>query len=230
MKSSTRRNGFAIAVTSVAREAPTTAPMQAVKGSLILGMVLLLAPLGTVVASPSDPLEGDVQWVWQNPLPQGNTLQDVAFINASTGFAVGSRGTIIRTTDGGSSWDILESGTIHDLWGVSFVDASTGTVVGNFGVILRTTDGGDSWTVQREEPSGVLFSVSFTDADTGSAVGADGLIVRTTDGGVNWVEQTSGTTHWLHDVFFTDTDNGTAVGEGGTILRTTDGGDRKSVV
>lgn len=195
MKSSPRRYGSAMAMALVARAAPTTAPIRAVMASLISGMALLLAPVGTAAALPGDPLGGDAQWVWQNPLPQGNTLQDVAFINPSTGFAVGSSGMIIRTTDGGSSWDILDSGTEHDLWGVSFTDASTGTAVGNFGVVLRTTDGGSSWTVQREEPSGVLFSVSFSDADTGSAVGADGLIVRTTDGGVNWVEQTSGTTH-----------------------------------
>ena len=28
-------------------------------------------------------------WVWQNPLPQGNTLSDVDFSDANTGTAVG---------------------------------------------------------------------------------------------------------------------------------------------
>ena len=32
------------------------------------------------------------QWVWQNPLPQGNTLQDFSFIDTNNGFAVGARG------------------------------------------------------------------------------------------------------------------------------------------
>ena len=31
------------------------------------------------------------QWVWQNPLPQGNTLQDFSFIDTNNGFAVGAR-------------------------------------------------------------------------------------------------------------------------------------------
>lgn len=29
-------------------------------------------------------------WFWQNPLPQGNGLGDVFFINNSTGWAVGA--------------------------------------------------------------------------------------------------------------------------------------------
>jgi photosystem II stability/assembly factor-like uncharacterized protein len=151
------------------------------------------------------------QWVWQNPLPQGNTLQDFSFADIHNGFAVGARGTILETTNGGNNWEILAGGTEDDLYGVSFIDSTTGTVVGNFGAILRTTDAGNHWTIQREGISDVLFGVSFTDADNGTAVGSDGLILRTTDGATNWIQQTSGTTNFLNDVSFTDTNNGTAV-------------------
>ena len=44
------------------------------------------------------------EWFWQNPLPQGNLLRAVHFVNATTGTAVGDVGTILRTTDGGSTW------------------------------------------------------------------------------------------------------------------------------
>ena len=44
------------------------------------------------------------QWFWQNPLPQGNNLLDVFFIDENTGWAVGVKGSIIHTTDGGESW------------------------------------------------------------------------------------------------------------------------------
>jgi len=158
------------------------------------------------------------QWVWQNPLPQGNILEDFSFIDANNGFAVGTRGTILRTTDGGNNWDILASGTDDDLYSVSFTDPNTGTVVGNFGAILRTTDAGNHWTIQRDGMSDVLFGVSFVDANIGTAVGSDGLILRTTDAGGNWTNQASGTTSSLNDVSFTDVQNGTAVGDNGTIL------------
>src|SRR5262245_5317832 len=118
------------------------------------------------------------QWVWQNPLPQGNTLQDISFVDTNNGCAVGARGTILKTTDGGHNWEILAGATEDDLYGVSFIDSNTGTVVGNFGVILRTTDAGNHWAIQREGISDVLYGVSFTDASNGTAVGSDGLILR----------------------------------------------------
>src|ERR1043165_2492397 len=62
------------------------------------------------------------QWVWQNPLPQGNTLQDFSFIDTNNGFAVGARGTILSTYDGGNHWDIIAGATEDDLYGVSFTD------------------------------------------------------------------------------------------------------------
>ena len=40
-------------------------------------------------------------WFWQNPLPQGNDLNSICFIDANIGTAVGPGGTILRTTNGG---------------------------------------------------------------------------------------------------------------------------------
>jgi len=51
------------------------------------------------------------QWFWQNPLPQGNDLYSVHFINSNTGWMVGEVGTILRTTDGGSTWENQVSGS-----------------------------------------------------------------------------------------------------------------------
>ena len=69
-------------------------------------------------------------------------LEGVSFADANTGTAVGSHGTILRTTDGGASWVSQRSGTTYVLKGVSFTDVDTGTAVGINGTILRTTDGG----------------------------------------------------------------------------------------
>ena len=77
---------------------------------LATSAVLLLPGAATAWVST-----GDGTWVWQNPLPQGNRLLDTAFVNASTGWAVGESGTIIHTTDGGDTWVGQDSGTIYDL-------------------------------------------------------------------------------------------------------------------
>ena len=51
-------------------------------------------------------LRGGQGWVWQNPLPQGNPLFSVHFAkDKENGFAVGSDNAILRTKDGGFSWE-----------------------------------------------------------------------------------------------------------------------------
>src|SRR5437879_8145556 len=139
------------------------------------------------------PADAGAHWVWQNPLPQGNTLYGVSFTDANTGTATGDNGTIVRTSDGGDSWSIQSSGTTNTLYGVSLTDADHGTAVGASGTILRTTDGGKAWSSQTSGTTNGLLAVSFTDANTGTAVGENGTIVRTTDGGNTWGGQTSGT-------------------------------------
>ena len=82
------------------------------------------------------------QWFWQNPLPQGNTLLSVKFISSTAGWAVGQDGTILRTTNGGTTWIPQTSGTTEWLNSVHFTDNNTGWTVGDGGTILKTTNGG----------------------------------------------------------------------------------------
>ena len=162
------------------------------------------------------------QWFWQNPMPQGNTLRDIKIISPLIGWAVGNYGTIIKTTNGGTTWDTQTSGTTEDLLGVSFTNANNGTVVGLNGTILRTTNGGVTW-IQQSSVGGDLSSVSFIDANIGTTVGDGGVILRTTNGGVTWIQQSS-VAGDLYSVSFIDANIGTAVGRFGKILRTTNGG------
>lgn len=78
--------------------------------------------------------------MWQNPLPMGNTLLSVAFVDANTGWAVGVAGTILKTTDGGTTWTRQTSGVLNWLQAVTFADANTGWAVGSGGTILRYYD------------------------------------------------------------------------------------------
>ena len=64
-------------------------------------------------------------------------MSGVSFTDADNGTAVGSGGTILRTTDGGATWGAQPSGTTNALNGVSFTDATNGTAVGSGGKILR---------------------------------------------------------------------------------------------
>jgi hypothetical protein len=51
-------------------------------------------------------------------------------------------GIILKTIDGGATWEELPSGTTDILWSVYFPSADTGYAVGEKGTILKTTNGG----------------------------------------------------------------------------------------
>jgi photosystem II stability/assembly factor-like uncharacterized protein len=82
------------------------------------------------------------QWTWQNPLPQGNNLNCIKVIDANTCYSVGNCGTIIKTTNGGTDWSILNSGTSADLFSVFFSTPNTGYAVGSGGTAIKTINGG----------------------------------------------------------------------------------------
>ena len=103
------------------------------------------------------------QWRWQNPLPQGNILESVFFTDSITGYAVGSAGTIIKTTDGGATWSIYSSGTGNMLFSVFFTDANNGFAAGTCStgdLILKTSDAGNSWSTVFSDSEPGLESIS----------------------------------------------------------------------
>ncbi|MBI2365182.1 MAG: hypothetical protein HYV01_09295, partial [Deltaproteobacteria bacterium] len=109
------------------------------------------------------------------------------------GWAVGSRGTVLHTDDGGETWTNRAIDADIILNDVRFLDARQGWAVGEFGRIYRTRDGGLSWTKQNspiEVPfiSGAsrnLFRLLMSDSRSGWAFGLDGVILTSQDG-QNW--------------------------------------------
>jgi len=139
----------------------------------------------------------DGGWVWQNPWPQGNILLDVCVIGVDTVVAVGGVGTVIKTTNGGVSWNVQHyaGGNSASLRSVHFVDSNIGCAVGDYGTVIKTTDGGTNWTSQTSGTTRHLLGVDFVDDNKGWAVGDSGTILRSNNGGTNWILQTTGTTN-----------------------------------
>ncbi len=180
-------------------------------------------------------------WFWQYPKPQGNTLRDIFIFDQNIAIAVGDLGTVIKTTDGGESWDVQHhaGGTSNNLNGIHFIDEMTGWATGgiwyeNKNVLLKTVNGGKTWTEVGTETDLSLNAVCFVNADTGIVVGEDGIIIRTTDGGSSWdTRKIDDYIGYYLDVFgllaitFTDDKTGWIVGAGyygNQIYKTTDGG------
>ena len=114
-------------------------------------------------------------------------LYGVSFTDSNIGTVVGTGGTILRTIDGGATWNQQTSGTSEGLTAVFFTDANNGTAVGSNGMIVRTVNGGTTWVIQNSGTQENLNAVSFLDANIGYVAGFLGVILKTTDGGVTFI-------------------------------------------
>jgi fibro-slime domain-containing protein len=107
-----------------------------------------------------------------------NDLFGVHFLNNNLGYAVGANGMILKTTTGGASWTVLNSGVAVALRGVRAVSATTVFVVGDGGTTLVSRDAGATWTDAVSDATANLNAVCFPLGTVGYAVGDSGAIER----------------------------------------------------
>lgn len=138
-------------------------------------------------------------------------INGIYFTSATVGFAVGGvpgddeaeppvaahDGFIMKSTDGGATWQMLREGFSGELFRVVFADANNGWACGGgtAGLILHTGDGGANWSEQTV-PAGpygaadYVAGISFADNLHGFATGNIGegtpMVLRTSDGGQSW--------------------------------------------
>jgi len=77
-------------------------------------------------------------WTQQNNTT-GFSLYSVFFLNQNEGWIAGNGGTILHSTDGGTTWSAQTSGTTAMLRDVFFTSTTNGYAVGNNGTILHYT-------------------------------------------------------------------------------------------
>ena len=124
-------------------------------------------------------------------------------MNENVAWASGSGSTVLRTTDGGATWQKLTVTSEElDFRDIDAIDEKTAYALsigpGKASRIYKTSDGGTTWTLQfkNENPKGFLDAMSFWDGNHGVAFGdsIDGKfdILITEDGGQTWGPQQSG--------------------------------------
>lgn len=156
---------------------------------------------------------------WDNPLPQGNVIEGVAW-NGERFVAVGNSGTLL-VKEGAGNWRLANSGTTEWLKSVRWT-GNQFVAVGNTGTVLISPDG-ESWTRRSSGGRAHLYGVEYA-PELGRlvAVGEGGTVITSQDG-TNWTRRISNAgSGWLNDVAW----NGSlfvAVGGSGTIIYSADG-------
>ena len=240
--------------TNLVKLSLSATPWLIIAGLLWAGLFIKPQPVGTTVQPPSiertDSFYGiaspakDVLWIAGNkgkvvrsdddgktwvlqktPTPQH--LQDIASWDTKRAVAVGNKGVIIVTADGGASWSEVTaplSKISNKLLRVKALPEGRAWAVGEMGALLESTDYGQTWQRRRDEEDAAWNDVQFLDAQNGWLMGEAGRIMHTTDGGKTWQAVPSNVKLSLMAVAFRDASNGVAVGLEGSLLATHDGG------
>jgi photosystem II stability/assembly factor-like uncharacterized protein len=127
-----------------------------------------------------------------------SSLRGVSAASDNVVWASGSGSVVLRSADGGDSWQRLPppSTDLLDFRDINAINDTTAYVLsidnGPLSRIYKTTDAGKTWTLQfrNEDPKAFYDAMSFWDADRGMAV-SDSVagrfvILMTEDGGRNW--------------------------------------------
>jgi photosystem II stability/assembly factor-like uncharacterized protein len=159
----------------------------------------------------------------------GSSIASLTFPSASHGYVLLANGSLLRTTDGGTTF--TAGGTIPGTPAdVFFTDSSTGFAVTHSstnGGIYRTTDGGSTW-FPRGTSAQPLNGVFFPTAGTGYAVGNSNMVLKTTDGGETWNPKAATTAPTADLTSIRCADVSTCVAStaaGDRVIRTRTGGD-----
>jgi photosystem II stability/assembly factor-like uncharacterized protein len=113
------------------------------------------------------------QWV-KEECPVTHNLNAIHFIDDTTGWVVGDKGTILYRD--ANVWIQYRNITVENLNSVVFTDRQNGWAVGAKGTILRYYNG--IWEAFTSPTTETLYSISFIDANHGIAVGESGTMIR----------------------------------------------------
>ena len=198
---------------------------------------LLIAQTWTTTSAPTVPRYDDIYFLDEQRGWGAAPYQDF----------LGVDGQLVRTTDGGDTWDVLVPSTGYTYRSMAFFDDSLG-FIGNLeagqsandtALIIQTTDGGSSWfpvpNLPGPRPGGVCGMFRVNDSllyAAGRYYGPAG-VYKTTDRGNSWTyTDLDSLAGGLVDMYFWHADSGIVVGSSGldwadsagVVLQTFDGG------
>ena len=151
-------------------------------------------------------------WTWQNPLPQGKSLNGIWGSGANRVFAVGDEGTIIHYD--GTTWSTMPSSVLAPLRNVWGSSGTSVFAVGDQGTIVHYD--GTTWSTMASGVTDNLEDIWGSGASDVFAVGSSGVILHYN--GANWTPMASSSGEHLAGVWGSSGSDVYAVGRSGAVL------------
>ncbi len=139
------------------------------------------------------------------------SLRGLCVVDDQIIWASGNNGTVLKSTDGGNSWQSLTVNgyETRDFRDVEAFDSHTALImaVAEPAVILKTTDGGSHWIKVFEDSTKGMFldAMGFADEQTGVVIGdpvnSKVFMAMTFDQGGSWMDPVQGDTSLLPSMF-----------------------------
>jgi len=140
--------------------------------------------VGNDISSITHTTDAGATWV-ESSGPERRNINDIHFINRNTGFAVGSGGKLLRTTNAGGEWVDLTfdpNRTYFCIAGLNTNDLWIGTNQR----ILHSTNAGESWDDAGIFPGGNITDILPLSGTTVLATTTGSVIIRSEDAGATW--------------------------------------------
>lgn len=133
--------------------------------------------------------DGEGQAGMGDSIPQ--EINRLKFVNATTGFAAGY-GVVLKTSDGGATWQELPGVTGDNFKSIATVGMSV-WVCGYNGSVYHSPDLGQNWQCLRNGNDPTLkkyrlYDIAMRNQHEGFCVGENGIVLYTDDGGQHWME------------------------------------------
>ena len=211
-------------------------------GAVAGSRLVVVGERGHILFSDDD----GVTWK-QAKVPVQVMLTAVRMLDAQTGWTVGHDAAILRTRDGGETWQLVHHAPraqlpLLDVW---FRDADNGFAVGAFGAFLASADGGDTWTCRNgcwddDDRAGGAPLLHAPDSDFEDdfhlnaivpagpgrlyLAGEAGVLYRSDDDGLTWLALSSPYSGSWFGALTLDADTVLVAGLRGRLFRSEDAG------
>jgi Secretion system C-terminal sorting domain/Photosynthesis system II assembly factor YCF48 len=154
------------------------------KFSIFVGAILVVMTFGAnIFAQPA--------WTPQTS-PTTQNLNSASAVSTDLCWMSGESGAVIRTTNGGTTWTLVNAGLAGlNFYNLFAIDANECWLGQDDGTLWHTTNGGANWTFIVLSPTPIFINIiHFFDANygfiQGDPVGNQWRYYITTDGGLNW--------------------------------------------